>query len=162
MTMAPREAAGDDSKGRATLGGVSGVSSALLVAGLVGGLLLVAADLSTLIEVRVAGKVSERIGGGDRHSYALVLVGVVALPMAVAATLARSRPAALALAALGLIALVIALAVDSPDVNSSGLVAGFERADASPARGYFLELGGAVLVLLAGAGSALSELGQRR
>ena len=67
----------------------------------------------------------------------------------------RSSPAsacpALAAAMLGLIALVIALAVDLPDVTASGVTTDLEIGDAEPAAGFWFELAGAV-VLTAGAG----------
>lgn len=157
MAAAPREAAADDSKGsealRASLGGLSVLSAALLLAGLTGGLLLVAADFSTLIEIRSGGVVRDRIAGGDRHTYALVLIGAVTVGMAVVAALRDSRAAALALAGLGLLALFICLLADLPDVNSSGYLSGFRSADASPGPGFYLEAVGAVLVLLAAAAS---------
>jgi hypothetical protein len=84
-----------------------------------------------------------------------VLIGLLALPMAVGAALGGSRPAAIALVVLGVIALIIVLAVDLPDVNSTGLTRTFDAAEASPKRGFYLETLGTVLVLLAGVGNLL-------
>ena len=63
----------------------------------------------------------------------------------------RQRLPALAAAMLGLIALVIALAFDLPDVTASGVTTDLEIGDAEPAAGFWFELVGAV-VLTAGAG----------
>lgn len=106
------------------------LSALLLLAGVIGALLLIAADFSTLIEVRVITVVKDRITGGEQHSYALVLLGALAIPMALGAALGRSRPAAVALAIVGVIALLVALVGDLPDVDMTGLTKTFEAADA--------------------------------
>ncbi len=155
MAAAPREAATEYSKRRVARGGLSGLWAGVLVAGLVGGLLLIAADLSTLLEVRIGSRVIDRPAGADQHTYALLVLGLAALPIAAGAALARSRPAAGALALIGLIALLIALVGDAPDVNRSGLTAGFRRAHATPGLGFWLELAGGAAVLLAGAAGGL-------
>jgi hypothetical protein len=167
MAATPREAADDDSKGstalRAPFGGLPALSVALLLTGVAGGLLLVAADFSTLLEVRSGGVVRDRIAGGDRHTYGLVPIGVGAVVMAVLVAMRESRPAALALAGLGLVALLICLLADVPDANRSGYLSGFRSADASPGPAFYLEAAGAVLVLLAGSAAlALSPQGSGR
>jgi hypothetical protein len=126
-----------------------------LIAGLAGAVLLVVADFSTLFEVKAVTAVLETRKGGEQHTYALALLGVVALPMTIGATLGRSRPAAIALVVLGLIALVIVAAVDLPDVNSTGLTRTFDAAEASPKTGFYLETLGTALLLVAGVGSLL-------
>jgi hypothetical protein len=159
MAGAPREATLDDSKGmadlRGSLAGLSPFEALLLLGALIGGLLLVASDFSTLLEVRVGGVVRDHVTGGDQHAYALAVVGAAAVPLALAATFGASRPAAFALAGLGLVAVAILLAVDLPDVSRNGYASGFRSADSSPARGLYLELAGAALVVLAGAAAVL-------
>jgi len=74
--------------------------------------------------------------------------------MAVGA-LRASRPAALALVALGGAALVVALAIDLPDSRASGRLpksVSFEDARAQSAGGLYLEIVGASLLIVAGVG----------
>jgi hypothetical protein len=159
MSAPTRGARSDDSSGRASLrpslSGLSLASAGLLAAGLIGALLLVIADFSTLFEVKAVTAVLEDRTGGEHHTYALVLIGVLALPMAAGASLGGSRPAAVAVVVLALIALVIVFAVDLPDVNSTGLTKTFDEAEASPKTGFYLETLGAVLLLVAGVGNLL-------
>ena len=66
-----------------------------------------------------------------------------------------ARTAAVALVALGLVALLVALAVDLPDTRASGSLresVSFSQARARPARGLTLEIAGAIALLAAGAG----------
>jgi hypothetical protein len=159
MSAPTRGARSDDSSGRASLrpalSGLSAASAALLIAGIAGALLLIVADFSTLFEVKAVTAVLESRKGGAHHSYALVLIGAVALPMVAGASLGGSRPAAIALIVLGLIALVIVLAVDLPDVHSTGLTRTFAEAEASPKSGFYIETLGVALVLVAGMGNLL-------
>jgi hypothetical protein len=164
MDGAPREATVDDSKRvadlRGSLGGLSPFEALLLLAALIGGLLLVAGDFSTLFEVRVGGVARDRVTGGDQHAYALAVIGAAAVPLALVATFGASRPAAFALGGLGLVAVAILLAVDLPDVSRNGYVSGFRSADSTPARGFYLEAAGAALVVLAGAAAVLPRAGR--
>jgi hypothetical protein len=159
MSAPTRGATDDDSSARAALrpalSGLSAASAALLVAGLAGALLLVVADFTTLFQVKAVTAVLESRKGGSQHSYALVLIGVVSVPMLVGASLGRSRPAAVALVVLGLIGLVIVLAVDLPDVHSTGYTKTFDQAEASPQRGFYFETLGVALLLVAGVGNLL-------
>jgi len=135
--------------------GLSAASAGLLLAGIAGAVLLIVADFSTLFEVTAVTAVLETRKGSEHHTYALVLIGVLVLPMAAGASLGGSRPAAVAVTILGIIALVIVLAVDLPDVNSTGFTRTFDKAEASPGSGFYLETLGAVLVLVAGVGNLL-------
>ena len=128
----------------------------LLVLGGLGALLLLVAEFSTLYEVRAITAVVP--GGttrsGSNHGYALLIVALVAAPMAWGAVVGGSRPAAFALAVLGALALFVCLAIDLPDVNDEGLLAeSYEAAKASPQEGFYLETLGSVLLLFAGVGS---------
>ena len=121
-----------------------------------GGLLLLYAEALDLYRiVTPSGSVSNAEGsvrtGSDQHSWALGVMGVAGAAAAVFALLTRQRLPALAAAMLGLIALVIALAFDLPDVTASGVTTDLEIADAEPAAGFWVELAGAA-VLTAGAG----------
>ena len=121
-----------------------------------GGLLLLYAEALDLYRiVTTSGSVSNAEGsvrtGADQHSWALGIMGVAGAAAAVFALLTRQRLPAVAAAMLGLIALVVALAFDLPDVTASGVTTDLEIADAEPAAGFWFELVGAV-VLTAGGG----------
>jgi hypothetical protein len=127
-----------------------------------GGLLLLYAEALDLYRiVTPSGSVSNAVGsvrtGSDQHSWALGIIGVAAAAAALLARVTRQRLPALAAAMLGVIALVIALAVDLPDVTASGVTTDLEVGDAEPAAGFWFELVGA-LVLTAGAGLLASLL----
>lgn len=130
-----------------------GIAAAVAV---LGGLLLLYAEALDLYRiVTPSGSVSNAEGsvrtGSDQHSWALGVMGVAGAAAAVFARVTRQRLPAVAAAMLGLIALVIALAFDLPDVTASGVTTDLEIADAEPAAGFWFELAGAV-VLTAGAG----------
>jgi hypothetical protein len=136
---------------------------AILVLGGVGGVLLIVSDFLTLYHVDVVtAKCSDLASpnlrsactttGGGHHGYALAILGVIALVMAWGAAMGASKPAGVALLAVGAAALVIALAVDMPDIHKTGVVGTqFSDAEANPGLGYWLEFAGAGLVLAAGA-----------
>jgi hypothetical protein len=126
------------------------------VGAIIGAALLVVAELVDLYHVvspdgqLVAGAKATQTGG-DHHSYALLVVGLAVLGATLAARWSAQPILAAAVAALGLIALTIVLIGDLPDVTSSGLTQGpLEEAEANPAIGFWLELAGAVVVLVAG------------
>jgi hypothetical protein len=126
------------------------------VAAIVGAALLVVAELVDLYHVvspdgqLVAGTKATQTGG-DHHSYALLVIGLAVLGATLAARWAAQPLLAVAVGALGLIALLIVLIGDLPDVTSSGLTNGpLEEAEANPAIGFWLELAGALVVLVSG------------
>jgi hypothetical protein len=164
MSATPREAQGQDSrKGlalRAGLGTTRAVRIALLVAAVAGGLCLILATFSTVIEITVGttSKIADRdthLSGWDRHSFALLLIGGFALVMAVGAW-RGARPAMAAIAVAGIAALLIALVGDLPDVHKTGVIGQlYDNARANPKTGYYLETLGGVLLLLGGGGLLL-------
>jgi hypothetical protein len=129
----------------------------------VGGVLLIVSDFLTLYHVDVVTASCSDLAspnlrdacsttGGGHHGYALLILGVIALVMAYGAAVGASRPAGIALLAIGVAALAIALLVDRPDIHKTGIVgAQFSNAEANPGTGYWLELAGAALVIVAGA-----------
>jgi hypothetical protein len=143
---------------------------AILVLGGAGGVLLIVSDFLTLYHVDVVTASCSDLAspklrdacsttGGGHHGYALAILGVIALAMAYGAAIGASRPAGIALLVLGLAALGITLLVDRPDIHKTGIVGSqFSNAEANPGAGYWLELVGGALVVLAG---ALRLLGQR-
>ena len=134
----------------------------LLVPLVLGALLLIVAEFLPLYEIRAITAVPE--GGhkttGAHHGYALLVVGLAMLPMAVGAVRGRSRPAAFAVLAMSLIALFVALAIDLPDLNETGLIGRtYDQAEARPRVGFFVETLGATLALLGSIGTLLFKPG---
>lgn len=128
-----------------------------------GAALLVGAEFSPVYRVVVGTLEIERrsVQGADNHSYALLIVAALALPMALGA-LRGSRPAALALVALGATAVFVAVAIDLPDSRAAGRLpesVSFEDARARPARGLYGELLGGTLLAVAGLALAVVRPG---
>ena len=161
---APRKTPGNASRAvtalRRRFGGAGPVGLAVLALGVTAAVLMIVAELSTVLTIEVNGIPcpSDISGvddctpsGGSRHYYALVLLGLLAAVMAFGAGLGHSRPAAAALAAVGVAVLSIALIADLPDVNDTGFLRPFfEDATARPSAGFWLELVAGALALLAG------------
>ena len=149
---------------------------AVLVLGLTGALLMVVSEFATLRSVKVLTASCSDLAdpslrgacvthGGEEHSYALVLMGVVALVMTWGAVFGRSRPAAIALMVIGAAVLAIALITDVPDIHKTGVLGErFDSAHAQAGPGLWLEIGGGALTLVAGAvaTSALRRRGRAR
>jgi hypothetical protein len=133
---------------------------------LLGALLLVVAEFTTLFTIHTAGVSGpiKSVGTGSHDSYALIPIAVVAVLLAWAATTTGNRWALLALAALGVVALLIALVGDLPDAQATGTIgsaaAGFRAATDKPSAGLYLEtLGAIVLVIAGGCGLLLAAPG---
>jgi hypothetical protein len=145
----------DDSMraGRGSAGSTA-VPAGLLCGGLLGGLLLLVAEFTTLFDERtqVGGVFVKSVSTGSNHSYALVPVALLAAVLAVAVWRAVSRPALLALGVLGVLALLIALLGDLPDAHGSGLIrsstSAFVQANTRPSAGFYMETLGAVLLII--------------
>jgi hypothetical protein len=146
----------------AVLGRLGAPRLAILGLGGGGGLLLILSDFLTLYHVDVITASCSDLAspnlrdacstsGGGHHGYALAIIGVIVLVMAWGAAVGGSRPAAVALLALGAASLVIVLAVDLPDVHKTGIVGDqFSSASANPGFGFWLEIVGAALVAAGG------------
>ena len=129
-----------------------------LAAGLsiVGAVLLVAAEFSTVFEVTVGSLevVKRDATGGENHGYALLVVAVFGVVLTMLGRRGAGRAAGLGLIALGLVALVVALAVDLPDTRGSGRLPeslAYEDARARAGEALGLEIAGGALLLAAGA-----------
>lgn len=159
--MAPRPSREDD---RPRLGGTA-LALALTGAGLVAAALMVVADFLAIVSVDVANGSCEVINdsnpeladgcvqsGFERHGPALAALGVVAAVMAWGAGVGGSRPAAIALAAVGAVVLGIALLIDLPVTDDTGAIGPrFEGARAQAESGFTLELAAGALALVTGA-----------
>ena len=137
---------------------VGSVRLAMLSLTVVGVVLMIVAEFTTLYEIKVVTAVpsggSER--AGSHHGYALLVIGLFAGVLAYGAARGGSRPAALALLFLGVGALFVCLAIDLPDVDETGLIGErYDQAEARPQAGFYLETAGAVLLLVGGAGMCL-------
>src|SRR5258708_10906472 len=128
---------------------LSGVGGGLLALAALGALLLIVSDFQTLYQVKVLTVVEKTVVGHDQHSFAMLLIGLAALAMSVGVAVAgRARPAMAAIALLGVVALLIALIGDLPDVNSTaGIVQNYAYASGSAKIGFCVETAGAVALL---------------
>jgi hypothetical protein len=96
---------------------------------------------------------------GDAHSHMLWLLAAAVLVFTFGAAIGGSRPAALAVAACGIVVLVIALALDRPDLDDTrGLEVQYLDVTARTGPAYMLEIIGGVLAVAA----ALAALTRRR
>ena len=139
-----------------------------LALGVVGGVLLLAAEVSPVASVDIPGHTCSEVAnpgtadrcsltGLERHGGAFLLLGALALPMAFGAARGRSRPAALALIVIAAVVLAFALLRDLPEANETGAVGiAFEGAAGAAGPGLYLEIG-AGLLLLAGGALALAR-----
>jgi hypothetical protein len=138
----------------------------ILVLALVAALLLVLAEISTVASVSVEGESCEVINdaspeladrcslsGWERHGGALILLALIAAGAGLAArsgALALA-PAGAALIAVGAVTLGLALIGDLPMTGDTGAIGrDFDTATASAGLGFYLELLGGTLALLAG------------
>jgi NADH:ubiquinone oxidoreductase subunit 6 (subunit J) len=159
---AAREATNDYSTGsRPSRGGFRGTASGssrgrLALAGLAaaGIVLLLVSEFLPLFKVIVGTLETETRTepGWSNHAFAMLLLGLAAVPMLLGA-LRAARPAMWALAAIGAVAFLIALTVDLPAAKESGTLresVSYEDARAEPSTGFFVETLGGVLLLLSG------------
>jgi hypothetical protein len=122
---------------------------AILAGSLLGSLLLVVAEFTTLFTVHIATSSApiKTVTTGSHHSYAMLVIGLV-----VAFWRESSRPALLAIGLLGIVALLIALLGDLPDASATGLVGSsatrYIDASSTPSAGLYLETLGAVVLLI--------------
>ena len=151
------------------------VRFALAAVAFAGAICLLLATFATIIEIRVGttSKIPDHdthLSGWDRHGPALLIIAIFAIVM-IAGALRGARPAMLAIAVLGLAALLIAVIGDVPDLNKTGFIGEvYEDAAAGPKAGFYLETLGAVLLLLSGglmlvaspAGAAAADRPARR
>ena len=133
-----------------------------LALGLIGGVLLVVAEFSTIVSIDVAsGTCAEQAGadlsdgcettGLEQHGGALIVLGVAAVVLALAAARGANRPAALALIAVGVLAVGLALVRDLDKADETGVVGlRYEEARAVIGPGLYLEIAAGGLCVLAG------------
>jgi hypothetical protein len=140
------------------------VSLAVLALGVLGGAALIIAELFPVItiEVLTTGTCQEiadtqvrdacELNGLEQHAGAFILLGVLALVMAVGAAQGGSRPAALALIVVAVVVAAVVLLRDLPKADDTGLVGiRYEQAEAGLDTGFYLSLLGAALCAASGA-----------
>jgi len=116
---------------------------------LVASAILIVAEFTHLYSIRVVTVTVRSATVGSHHGYALAIIGAASVVMAIGAVVGGSRPSAWALQHQAIAALVVAMAVDQPVVNDTGLYGrNFEQARAKAEIGFKLETAGAVLLLL--------------
>jgi hypothetical protein len=130
-----------------------GARVAILTGGLLGALLLLVAEFTTLFEVSTgAGPAVKSVGTGSHHAYALVPIALLAAALAYGVWRVGSRPALLSIGLLAVIALLIGLLGDLPDAHASGLLTStggrYVSASSSPSAGLYMETLGAVVLLI--------------
>jgi hypothetical protein len=168
MSAPTRGATGDYSKGpsrlRGALSTLAPLALGLFAAAVVGSILLIVAEFSVINRITIGDNVpKETFRGFDRHHFALLVIGVAAIPMAWGGFIGRSRPAFGVLALLGLAALLIVMVADTPELNDKrGFDVFYDSVATHVGVGYFLETLGSVLVLVSGAVSYLFTSGAGR
>ena len=116
------------------------------------------------------GEALQAISSSDQHGYAMLVLAVFALLLIVVTMVARDEQlrqmAAMAVAVCGLIALLIFLIGDLPDVNKIGTLddprQSFIDAEAKPVAGFWLELVGSLVLTVCGAALATMRPGVAR
>lgn len=113
------------------------------------------------------GEALQAISSKDQHGYATLVLAIFAL-LLILVTLAAPdtqlrQVAAMAVAVCGLIALLIFLIGDLPDVNKIGTLddprQSFIDAEAKPVAGFWLELVGSLVLTVCGAALATMKPG---
>jgi len=116
------------------------------------------------------GEALQAISSRDQHGYATLVLAIFALVLLLVTLAARDEQlrqvAAMAVAVCGLIALLIFLIGDLPDVNKIGTLddprQSFIDAEAKPVAGFWLELVGSLVLTVCGAALATMRPGAAR
>jgi hypothetical protein len=100
----------------------------------------------------------------DQHHYALLVLAIFALVALTIAVIAGSKPTAAAVAICGVGALLAFLLIDLPDAGKVGAINSttLTEAKAVPAAGFWLELGGALVLAICGGALATLSPDQLR
>jgi len=115
------------------------------------------------------GEALTAIDASDQHGYAMLVLAIFALILIVGVIAYRGQPlgqiAAVALAVCGVVALLIFLIGDLPDLNKTGTLddprQSFIDAKAQAQAGFWLELIGALVLTICGAALATLRPGEQ-
>lgn len=150
--------------GRRSAPPTGGTAGLILGGALLGALLLLVAEFTTLYQVHVSTSSTpiSSVSGGSNHSYAMIPIALLAAGLAIGVARTGSRPALLAIGLIGIVALLIALLGDLPDSQATGLAGSaathYVTATSTPKAGLYMETLGAVL-LIASCGLGFLMLG---
>lgn len=133
----------------------------LPIACLGGAALLIASQFITMFELNDAlGGTQKVVEGPDQHWYTMVILGGFAIWALIGAVAAGSKPLATSVAVAGAVALLLFLLIDLPDAGKAGDIESATESlvivEADPAGGFWLELIGALILVVCG--GALSTL----
>jgi hypothetical protein len=145
--------------------GFTPVAIAVAAMALVAGALMLLTEVTTIVSIDLTNTSCERIydtnpdladscsqKGFERHGPALLLLGLLTFAMGSGAAFGRSRPAAVALVAIGVIVLGLTLLRDLPAIDDTGLIGrDYDQARAQAGAGLWFELIAGVLAVGAGA-----------
>ena len=143
--------------------GGSALERLLPIACLGGAALLIASQFMTMFELNDAlGGTAAVVEGPDQHWYTMVILGGFAVWALIGAIATGSKPLATSVAISGVVALLLFLLIDLPDAGKAGDIESATESlvivEADPAGGFWLELIGAlILVVCGGALSTLSS-----
>ena len=130
----------------------------LVIACVASALVLAASELMVTFEiVNPGGETLEELDAGDRHGYVMLVIAFFALFCLALAVLEGSKPAAVAVAVAGGLALLLFLIIDLPDAGQVGTVdepVFFTNAETEPQAGFWMELLGAFALAVSGAALA--------
>jgi hypothetical protein len=141
-----------------------GRNELLLVLACAGGAgMLAASQFMSIFELTPpGGEAISEIDAADQHGYATVVLAAFALVLIVVGLATRGQPiselAAVAVAVCGVVALLIFLIGDLPDVNKIGTLddptESFIDAKVEPQAGFWFELAGSLVLAVCGAALA--------
>lgn len=125
-----------------------------------------ASDLMDTFALRPpGGETQQLLTAADRHHYALLVLAIFALVALAIAVLTGSKPAAVAVAVCGGLALLLFLVIDLPKAGEVGTLndvrQSFVDVKAYPAGGFYIELAGAAVLAFAGAAFATLPRSER-
>jgi hypothetical protein len=136
----------------------------LPIACLIAAVVLFASELMVLFQLTPPGgePLDDQVLAREQHGNALFVIAAFAAIATLFAVWAGSRPAALGVAVMGVMALLIFLLMDLPDAGQVGTVddarQSFIDAEAVPQSGFWLEMLGALGLALSG--GALATMSQ--
>lgn len=134
---------------------VSRLTRLLPLAVLISAVCLFASELMTTFEFTPPGaEPLQEQGGADRHGNAQMVFAVFAVGALALAVFTASKPAAVAVAVAGVAATLLFLLVDLRVANQVGTLESFLTAETVPAGGFYLQLLGALSLLVSGAALA--------
>ena len=164
MSGSPPEAALDYSNRTRAGRGLNTPAAVLGGLALAGAILAFVATWSPVIKIQVLSITPWTATGYDRHSIALVLLGTFGAIM-MFGSLRGARPAMMALAATGLVIVLISVLDDLPKLNDTGVwpqATSYEDAQAKAGAGYYLETLSGALMLVSGVGFLVLAPTRRR